>query len=193
MSNLIYNSKYIQTFYAKNELAGNISVYLKSLTMVDKELYTAEIESNTIIFKLKILFLLTVFNKELSPSLCDTYQLITVFNDMILKFDLKKVVDCNIAVEILRTLYNLTMDIECVRLQAKDTLTALKPSEKDYCDRQNSRQLKDTDLLTFKSLCANLRLLLTVKNSSNDVSFLFIQYLLDLSRMSDKVFFLNLV
>ena len=33
MSNLIYNSKYIQNYYAHNQLAENISLYLKSLTI----------------------------------------------------------------------------------------------------------------------------------------------------------------
>ena len=62
------------------------------------------------------------------------------------------------------------MDIECVRLQAKNALSALKPSEKNYYDHQDSRKLEDKDQLILKDLCTHLRLLLAVKNCSNEIS-----------------------
>ena len=128
MSNLIYNSKYVQDYYATNGVAETITIHLKQFTPAD--LTSSESPSfKILLFNLKISFLLTVFNKSLRLKLREKLQIITYLIeiiDQIMKerlnnetdvsdFCFLKRVDVDFIIEILKILYNLTMDIQTDR------------------------------------------------------------------------------
>lgn len=139
MSNLIYNSKFAQNFYAQNNLAEAIAIFLKQLQIgdmvaVDNDAFKLDI-FNTTIFKLRILFLLTVFNRDTRSKLREKLQVTTYLIeiiDLVMKQRLQssrsensnneietvmpehcylKMTDVDLINEILKVLYNLTMDL----------------------------------------------------------------------------------
>lgn len=157
MSNLIYNNKFVQDFYITNGVAEMITVNLKqfspgeflSMSSGANASSSAKLEMSVVIFHLRILFLLTVFNRELRLKLREKLQVITYLIeiiDQVMKerlnggstsamssFDmagvsisdestgtellvpadycLLKLVDVAFIIEILKVLFNLTMDM----------------------------------------------------------------------------------
>lgn len=173
ISNIIYNSKYAQDFYARNGLAETITVHLKQFTPESiREANTSPTRVNIMIFNLRIMFLLTTFNKELRQKLREKLQVITYLIeiiDQIMKERLGNNViddsqqqqssvsinlndgdhgqaqfgclideqneqadycylkksDIDYIIEILKILYNLTMDTPSVRANAIATMTSM--------------------------------------------------------------------
>ena len=79
ISNLIYNSKFIQEFYIRNGMAETITISLKQFNPVDS-FNTNALKTNKInimLFNLRILFLLTALNKDLRNKLREKLQVIT--------------------------------------------------------------------------------------------------------------------
>lgn len=132
ISNLIYNSKFVQEFYASNGLADAITMCLKQFSLSDTLGCTVSSNKlNIMIFNLRILFLLTVFNKDLRVKLREKLQVITYLIeiiDQIMKERLNvnenpsvendtcdycylNTTDIDFVNEILKILYNLTMDL----------------------------------------------------------------------------------
>lgn len=141
MSNLIYNGKFAQDFYAENGVAETVTIHLKQF--MPSDLTSSDSTNfNIILFNLKIAFLLTVFNKSLRLKLREKLQIVTYLIeiiDQIMKerlvsgadtstttipeeeesvvtgvtdFCYLKRVDVDFLIEILKILYNLTMDIQ---------------------------------------------------------------------------------
>lgn len=85
MSNLIYNSKFIQKFYGENGVVEAISGHLKYFnlskyfaTTSDTSIIQEENHGfNIMAFDLKILFLLSIFNTSLRQKLKEQLQVIT--------------------------------------------------------------------------------------------------------------------
>lgn len=134
MSNLIYNSKFAQDFYVNNGVAETITIYLKQFSLNDIfGQNTKTNKLNIMIFNLRILFLLTVFNKDLRSKLREKLQVLTYLIeiiDLVMKERLNvsdssteesnpdnsdycylNQMDIDFINEILKILYNLTMDI----------------------------------------------------------------------------------
>ena len=163
MSNLIYNSKFAQNFYSQNNLAEAIAIFLKQLQIadildpVDNDALKSDI-FNTTIFKLRILFLLTVFNRETRSKLREKLQVTTYLIeiiDLVMKQRLLssssensdseiesvlpehcylKSTDVDLINEILKILYNLTMDLAKPNLNfagQTQSQQALAPSEEE--------------------------------------------------------------
>ena len=153
MSNLIYNSKYVQDFYMANGVAEMITIYLKQFSpseVLSEASASSKLELSVVMFNLRVLFLLTVFNRELRLKLREKLQVVTYLieiidqvmkerlnggstsssfdgaggasspgddqttpGDMLAPADycLLKPVDVDFIIEILKLLYNLTMDM----------------------------------------------------------------------------------
>jgi len=164
MSNLIYNSKSIQAFYAANSLAVNISVYLKNLLATTKPahpVYVNPSEGNTIMFKLKLLFLLTVFSKQTRKAMYEDHHVLADCQQLLAALDLKIELDCCLATELLKIAYNLTMDIESVRNQAREALSSVKPPDSAFINTQGGLEVNASDEAVFKSLAQVLRIILS--------------------------------
>ena len=185
LSNLIFNSKFAQNYYS------NDSIRLKLIDFVEKfdvdsvlDSQTLNFDSNSIqinLFKFKILFLVTVFNKELRAKFCNSSQIVFYLMSNIDKISLNRMktskstshctlkqVDVLFLIEILKCLYNLSMDIDSVRMEAASILNhfnSTKPNE------TKSRQLTDnsTEQL-FSHLVRILRDLLLCKFESDDLN-----------------------
>ncbi|CAF0847068.1 unnamed protein product [Brachionus calyciflorus] len=137
MSNLIYNSKYAQDFYSQNNVAESVTIFLKQFQLSD--VLNQGLKQQITIFKLRILFLLTVFNKDLRSKLREKLQVTSYLIeliDLVMKERLQvsenetdvdycylKQVDLEFLNELLKILYNLTMDI------AKPNLNFSNPSQ----------------------------------------------------------------
>ena len=166
-SNLIYNSKFIQNFYAENGVAEAITMQLKQFNLafyVDNCSEAIPQEENNkfsiMVFNLRILFLLTVFNKDLRQKLREQLQVVTYLIeivDQIMKERLNvnleesnllmigcvsssndqsdycylKLIDIEYIIEILKILYNLTMDIVSVKNNAAATMGDFKRNSQD--------------------------------------------------------------
>ncbi|RNA34750.1 synembryn-B isoform X1 [Brachionus plicatilis] len=136
MSNLIYNSKFVQNFYSQNNVAEAITIFLKQFQLSeilrqDQSSAAYKTLFQITIFKLRILFLLTVFNRDLRSKLREKLQVTTYLIeiiDLVMKERVQssdteqgsadsadycylKPVDIDLVNEILKILYNLTMDI----------------------------------------------------------------------------------
>lgn len=153
MSNLIYNSKFVQDYYALSGVAEMITIYLKQFTpseVLNESSPSSKLELNAVMFNLRVLFLLTVFSRELRLKLREKLQVVTYLIeiiDQIMKerlnggfaslltqtdttsisltstdeqvgdllapadYCLLKTVDVDFINEILKILYNLTMDM----------------------------------------------------------------------------------
>lgn len=152
MSNLIYNSKFVQDFYMTNGVAEMITIYLKQFSpseVLSEASASTKLELSVVMFNLRVLFLLTVFNRELRLKLREKLQVVTYLieiidqvmkerlnggstsssfdgsgvasppgddltpGDMLAPADycLLKPVDVDFIIEILKILYNLTMDM----------------------------------------------------------------------------------
>jgi hypothetical protein len=132
MANLIYNSSFAQIFYAKTNLIDIITNYIKDFNM---KFYTNNITICT--FNIRLLFLLTIFNRSLCLKLKDNFHILTYLIeiiDQIIKDNLNdkrskinntassssknnhvemcylKSIDIDYLIELLKLLYNLTMD-----------------------------------------------------------------------------------
>lgn len=163
MSNLIYNSKYIQEYYATNKLATNITIYLRNLLKSDS-IYLNTAEYDIVLFKLKLLFLMTVFVKSVRPIVCDKFNILATFSQCINKLQLSEANDCCLAVELLKTAYNITMDIESVRIQARDALSAIKPINEEFLNTKDSNEINPNEEALFCTLTSSLIRLLSVKS-----------------------------
>lgn len=192
MSNLIYNSKYAQDFYANNGVAEMISIFLKQFSLADvlsdsssssasspspsvspstsSNQFTND-KLNITMFNLRILFLLTVFNKELRNKLREKLQVITYLIeiiDQVMKerlntgpgagpdsssgneitasdlqqqqqqqtddFCYLKPIDIDFIIQILKILYNLTMDIagySKINFQLNNSSTVVNNNEEE--------------------------------------------------------------
>ena len=156
MSNLTYNSKFVQDFYVANDAAEAITIHLRLFTPAAYTLPNEDNKTNIMIFNLRILFLLTIFNKELRQQLSEKLQVILYLIeiiDQIMKERLSvndaelaenitntsqlphqsslidrsdycylKSIDVDYIIEILKILYNLTMDIPSVKANAASTM-----------------------------------------------------------------------
>lgn len=130
MSNLIYNSKSVQEFYIRNGVAETITISIKQFNPADAFQATSPATSkiNIMLFNLRILFLLTALNKELRMKLREKLQVITYLIEIIdqimkerlnedttpssqLDFCYLKSLDIDFINEILKILYNLTIDL----------------------------------------------------------------------------------
>lgn len=161
MSNLIYNSKSVQDFYANNKLGENISIYLTNLLRMENKIYLNSSEYNIVMFKLKILFLMTVFVKEIRSRVSDHFQIFITFDDLVSRLDLSEATDCVLVCEVLKISYNLTMDIESVRSHARDILKSVKlTGEKTDLNIQNGSVLHSEDETTLKRIGFTLNKLL---------------------------------
>lgn len=84
ISNLIYNSKYAQEFYARKGVAESITMHLKQFSPESiRQPGLNQNRINIMIFNLRILFLLTIFNKELRIKLKEKLQVITYLIEII--------------------------------------------------------------------------------------------------------------
>lgn len=174
MSNLIFNSKLVQEFYGKNNLAENISIYLTNLLAnggPKESVYINNSEYEIVLFKLKVLFLMTVFCKEIRLVLCQQFQSIICLRKLISRLNLGNKEDANLAVEALKILYNLTMEIDSVRLYAKETLSNMRhlftePGDKEVLNCTNNLELKDGNELVLNDLSLVLKNLLDYKCES---------------------------
>lgn len=159
ISNLIYNSKAVQDFYIQNGVAEMITIYLKQFSPAEFLSSSGNSEANkqalsVVMFNLRVLFLLTVFSRELRNKLREKLQVVTYLIeiiDQVMKerlngclaaaaaaaaaaaqdangcasigddqlgggdlvpadYCLLKIVDVDFIIEILKILYNLTMD-----------------------------------------------------------------------------------
>ncbi len=170
MSNLIYNNKSIQEFYAENQLAVNISIYLKNLLTTVKPpdpVYISPAEANIILFKLKILFLLTVFTKETRQALHKELDVLDDCRQFLALLNLKEEQDCCLATEVLKIAYNLTMDIEAVRSQAREALASVKPPDGAFVKTPNSTELNTKDEAQLQILVDTLKVIIC----SDEVSY----------------------
>jgi hypothetical protein len=158
MSNLIYNSKFIQSFYGENGVVEAISAHLKHFDLSKYFLITSDVSIiqeenhvfNIMVFDLKILFLLSIFNTSLRQKLKE-FQVIThliEILDQIMKerlninfdgnrlnenrcvditndqeeFCILKSIDIDYINEGLKLLFNLTMEIASVKQNAAKTM-----------------------------------------------------------------------
>lgn len=174
MSNLIFNSKYVQEFYEGSELAQNISIYLKNLLVLANNdskqgVYVNAAEAEILQFKLKLLFLMTVFVKSLRSVVCDQFMLLATFRQLMTRFDLKEQTDCNLVIDLLKIAYNLTMDIEGVRAQAHQALSSIKTAE--FLNTPTSTEVDSKDEIIFKELTECLRGLMCPKSASVEVKY----------------------
>jgi hypothetical protein len=160
MSNLTYNSKFVLDYYVANDAAEAITMHLRQFTPAAYISPNEDNKKNIMIFNLRILFLLTVFNKDLRQKLREKLQVITYLIEIIdqimkerLNVNDNEAVDCNSSsllenqqsthqtslidqsdycylkiidvdyiIEILKILYNLTMDIPSVKANAASTM-----------------------------------------------------------------------
>ena len=154
ISNLTYNSKFVQDFYAENGVGEAITLHLRLFNSAAYSNYapTANEENNSyniMIFNLRILFLLTILNKTLRQKLKEQLEVLTYLIeiiDQIMKerlnvnvddanvllnncvslsngsdqadFCYLKLIDIEYIIEILKILFNLTMDITSVKANA---------------------------------------------------------------------------
>lgn len=171
ISNLIYNSKYVQTFYPQNNLHKDIGVFLLNLlnNSTTGPIYKTAAECDIILFRLKILFLLTVFNRDIRVHLCEEFEMLKTFTKLISKFNLRQEPDCCLAIEVLKIAYNLTMDIESVRIQAKNALSSIKLPEEGFLNSAECTKVEIENNEILKSYGNVLRSLLVPKNKSDQV------------------------
>ena len=155
ISNLTYNSKHVQDFYAENGVGDAITMHLKQFNPAAYSLSSPanDHKFNIMIFNLRILFLLTIFNKKLRQKLKEQLEVIIYLIeiiDQIMKerlnvnvedatvllnncvslsngsdqsdFCYLKPADIEYIIEILKILFNLTMDISSVKANAAATM-----------------------------------------------------------------------
>jgi hypothetical protein len=176
MSNLIYNNTNVKDFYVRNCVAEMITLHIKQF------IPTADEQKNqAMIFNLRILFLLSTFNPELGKKLREKFQVITYLIeiiDQLMKERLNdsgdssahtsagpcddsdycclKQIDVDIIIEILKILYNLTMEIG---------KASVVPNSMNTAQNELLREEDEAHLLHLVSV---LRDLLTCKIDSND-------------------------
>jgi hypothetical protein len=91
MSNLIYNSKYIREYFDNHGVAETITAYLMQFQSIEETTTTTTTpitdficQSFTVrLFHLKILFLLTTFNKDMRKVLKEKFQILTYLIEII--------------------------------------------------------------------------------------------------------------
>ena len=173
ISNLIYNGKFAQNYYS------NESMCLKLVDFVKNFQLNTNKNSENDLFKLKILFLLTIFNKKLRETLRDESHLISYLIKLIDIIPLNRMklnktlnycfltqTDVLFLIEALKILYNLTMDIDSVR---KDAASIFNTSNLSDLDKK-SQQQDANDQYYFSNLVCILRDLLVCKleDDNND-------------------------
>ena len=167
MSNLIFNSKYAQQFYAGNNAAQQISMFLNQFSPMGSisPLYLNQAEADIILFNLKVLFLMTIFAKELCGKVNQNFQLVNdlteIMRNILTQNKCLNECDTNLIAQILKLLYNLTMDLEGVRSFARDTLSSIQPTDKDFI---NSSSIQQADLAVLRRLVAVLKDLIVTTN-----------------------------
>lgn len=174
MSNLIFNSKYVQEFYERSELAQSISIYLRNLLVLANKdskqgVHVNAAEAEILQFKLKLLFLMTVFVKSLRSVVCDQFMLLVTFRQLMARLDLQEPADCDLVIDLLKISYNLTMDIEGVRAQAHQALSSIKTAE--FLNTPTSAAVGAKDEVIFKELTECLRGLMCPKSASVEVKY----------------------
>ena len=133
IANLIYNCSYAQIYYSKTSVLDAIAAYVKEFNI---KFYTSNCSIN--MFNLRILFLLTIFNKSLCVKLKENFQILIYLIEIIdqiikdrlnnnkhlsskvnseasmsksqVEYCYLKSFDIDYLVELLKLLYNLTMD-----------------------------------------------------------------------------------
>ncbi len=175
ISNLIYNGKFAQNYYS------NESMCLKLVDFVKNFQLNTNKNSENDLFKLKILFLLTIFNKKLREKLRDESYLISYVIKLIDIIPLNRMklnetlnycfltqTDVLFLIEALKILYNLTMDIDSVR---KDAASIFNTSNLSDLDKKSQQQQDANDQYYFSDLVCILRDLLVCKledDNNND-------------------------
>jgi hypothetical protein len=156
ISNLIYNSTFIQQYYGESAVAESIARHLKQFNPSTYSLITSDStllpednhKFNIMIFNLRILFLLSIFNKSLRHKLKEQFEVVTYLIEIIdqimkerlnLNYDetslaannwtneqsefcFLKSIDIDYINEALKVLFNLTMDISSVKQNAASTM-----------------------------------------------------------------------
>jgi len=167
MSNLIFNSKYAQQFYAGNNAAQQISLFLNQFSPMGSisPLYLNQAEADIILFNLKVLFLMTIFAKELCGQVNKNFQLVNalteIMQNILTQNQTLTECDTNLITQILKLLYNLTMDLEGVRSFARDALSSIQTTDKDFI---NSGSIQHADLTVLKRLVVVLKDLIATAN-----------------------------
>jgi hypothetical protein len=197
VSNLIYNSKFIQDFYIKNGAAETITISLKQFNPVDSfnttttsstsspHGRTSHSRINIMLFNLRILFLLTALNKDLRSKLREKLQVITYLIEIIdqimkerlnegiaqlsselasfsaygdhtsqnttttIDFCYLKSIDIDLINEILKILYNLTIDI------TSNNASCL-PLGQTFCVRTANNEEDEAHLMHLVSVLRDL-------------------------------------
>ena len=197
MSNLTYNSKFVQDFYVANDAAEAITIHLRLFTPAAYTLPNEDNKTNIMIFNLRILFLLTIFNKELRQQLSEKLQVILYLIeiiDQIMKERLSvndaelgenianasplphqssqidrsdycylKSIDVDYIIEILKILYNLTMDIPSVKANAASTM-----GQNNGSIILNDKSMHEEEEAHLMHLVSVLRDLMTCRIEHND-------------------------
>lgn len=136
-SNLIYNAKFAQKYFSNESVRSSLIHFASNFSHESILQNTIESTSaNISLFKLKIVFLLTVFSKENRDLLrsdllnklihlidgVSLHRLRTNQQDQSNSYCLLKQIDILFLVELLKIVYNLTMDVESVRQNAASIL-----------------------------------------------------------------------
>ena len=116
---------------------------------------------------------------------CDQFLLLGTFRQLIGRLDLKEQTECGSVVELLKVAYNLTMDIEGVRLQAHQALSSIKTRE--FLNTPASAGLDAKSELVFRELTEALRGLMCPKTVLDEVNIGFGNFCFNTHRMIIKV------
>lgn len=101
--------------------------------------------------------------------------MLETFTKLISKFNLRQEPDCCLAIEVLKIAYNLTMDIESVRIQAKNALSSIKLPEEGFLNSAECTKVEIENNEILKSFGNVLRSLLVSKNKSDQVRIILVR------------------
>jgi hypothetical protein len=144
MSNILFNSKRAKDYYSNSDAAEHITIYLKQFNtssfLREFNIYSANncdnIHANIMMFNLRILFLLTVFNSELRSKLKEKLQVITYLIEI-----MDQIMKERLNVSEVDLINSLVLEDNASRLNAKNTFTSSSlqtiefgnSEEADYC------------------------------------------------------------
>jgi hypothetical protein len=164
ISNLVYNSKYAQEYYASSDsLIDALTDRFKRFSRLTDNKDDAEYQ--IMIFNLRILFLLTIFSKSLREKLKEKMQLTSYLTEIInrimnpvgdqAEICYLKSSDIECIVEVLKLLFNLTMDITSVKANA-DLIMGMAGGSTDQTQFSNISQEEEILLTNLLSVLRDL-------------------------------------